>query len=67
MDKVEDCDEVWDLLNRYRTLRDANKDLMAQVCVGGERWEGGSVSGGGAGTAATTATRPRHRGNVCLC
>lgn len=28
---TEDADEVWDLLNRHKTLRSANEDLMGQV------------------------------------
>lgn len=37
---ADDADEVWDLLNRHVTLRDANRDLMAQVTTGEDAIEG---------------------------
>jgi len=37
---ADDAVEVWDLLNRHVTLRDANRDLMAQVTTGEDAIEG---------------------------
>jgi len=40
VEESDDADEVWDLLNRHVTLRDANRDLMTQVTTGEDAIEG---------------------------